>query len=333
MPWLVTPGQFARWAELYQQFASLTAAGVPLLQAIEQLRRHPPRASFREPLRRLITELDAGATFAEAVQRTGSWTSAFDVALLDAGERSGRLDQTFKLLGDYYADRCRLARELLAALAYPAFLLHFAVFIFPFPSFFLSGDWRAYLASTFGVLLPLYAVVLALISAGQGRHGETWRSMLERLLRPVPWLGSGRSDLALARLAAALEALLSAGVTVIEAWELAARASGSPRLARSVSAWKPHLLTGQTPAEAVQRSAAFPELFANQYATGEVSGKLEETLRRLHRYYQDEGTRKLHALAQWTPRAVYLIVAGLIAWKVVGFWLGYFDQIQKVIEF
>jgi len=88
MPWLVTPGQFARRAELYQQFASLTAAGVPLLQAIEQLRRHPPHASFREPLRRLLAELDAGTTFAEAVQRAGSWTSAFDVALLDM-EMSG----------------------------------------------------------------------------------------------------------------------------------------------------------------------------------------------------------------------------------------------------
>ena len=90
------------------------------------------------------------------------------------------------------------------------------------------------------------------------------------------------------------------------------------------------MLAGQTPAESLQSSATFPALFANQYTTGEVSGKLDDTLRRLHRYYQEEGTRKLQAVAQWTPRLVYLIVAGIIAWKVISFWMGYFDQIQKI---
>ena len=133
--------------------------------------------------------------------------------------------------------------------------------------------------------------------------------------------------MALSRLAAALEALLSAGVTVVEAWELAAAASGSPALRRTVLAWRPRVQGGQTPAEAVSASPRFPELFANQYATGELSGTLDDTLRRLHRYYQEEGSRKLHTVAQWTPRAIYFAVALMIAWRVVGFWTGYFKQI------
>ncbi len=330
MPFLFTPGQFSRRAELYHQLSSLTAAGVGLLQALEQLHRFPPAAAFREPLRRVREQVQAGSTFTEAVQSSGNWTAAFDTALLDAGERSGRLDQCFKLLADYYADRARAARELLSGLAYPAFVLHFAVFLFPFPQFFLTGDLWAYLLQTLGVLVPLYAGVLLLIWAAQGRHGEAWRALIERLLRPLPLIGSGRCDMALARLAAALEALISAGVGVVEAWDVAARASGSPALARAVAHWKPRVLQGQSPAESLQASSAFPHLFANQYATGEVSGKLDETLRRLHRYYQDEGTRKLQAVAQWTPRFVYLIVAGVIAWKVISFWMGYFDQIQNL---
>jgi type II secretory pathway component PulF len=330
MPFLVTPGQFSRRADLYHQLSSLTAAGVGLMQALEQLQRHPPSPGFREALRRVLDQLRQGATFTEAIQRAGHWTVAFDIALIDAGERSGRLEQCFRLLGDYYAGRARTAREVISGLAYPAFVMHFAVFIFPFPQLFLTGNVWAYLAQTFGVLLPVYAGVLMLIYAGQGGHGEAWRAVIEQALRAVPLLGSGRRDLALARLAAALEALLSAGVGVIESWDLAARASGSPALARTVAHWRPRVTAGETPAEALGRSAEFPELFANQYATGEVSGKLDETLRRLHRYYQDEGTRKLQAIAQWTPRLVYLIVAGIIAWRIISFWLGYFDQIQKI---
>ena len=325
---LVTPGQFTRRAELYHQLSQLTMAGLPILRALEQLARNPPARAFREPLQQIIQEISAGCTFTESVQRSGNWISSFDLALLEAGERSGRLDACFRVLADYYTDRARTARQVIGDLAYPAFLLHFAIFIFPFAQLFTTGDWLRYLAQTLGVLLPLYGVVAVLIYAAQGKHGERWRSLIERILHPIPLLGSGRRDLALGRLAMALEALISAGVTIIEAWQLAATVSGSPALRRTVHAWLPDVRAGQTPAEALHASGRFPDLFANQYTTGEISGKLDSVLTRLHQYYREEGTRKLHAVAQWTPRLIYLIVALLIAWRIIGFYTGYFKQVQ-----
>ena len=133
-------------------------------------------------------------------------------------------------------------------------------------------------------------------------------------MRPVPILGTARHCLALSRLAAALESLISAGVNIIDAWDLAATASGSPALRRAVAAWKPQVAAGQTPAEVVRACPLFPETFANLYASGEVSGKLDETLRRLH-VYHEEGTPKLHAFATWTPRLIYFLVVLIIAYK------------------
>jgi type II secretory pathway component PulF len=328
MPLIVTPGQFTRRAEFYHQFAQLTSAGLGLVRALEELKRNPPARSYREPIRRLLDQLAAGCTFAESLQHIGQWLPAFDIALLQAGEHSGRLDACFRLLADYYNDRARIARQMITDLAYPIALLHFAVFIFPFAQFFASGNLLVYLGQTFGVLIPIYALVALLIYAAQSKHGESWRAWVETVLHPVPVLGTARRYLALSRLAAALEALISAGVTIIEAWELAAKASGSPVLRRAVQAWKPRVLAGQTPAEAVSRCSQFPEMFANLYNSGEISGKLDESLGRLHRYYQEEGTRKLHAVAQWTPRIIYLAVALMIAYRIVQFWTGYFKQIQ-----
>ena len=222
---------------------------------------------------------------------------------------------------------------MIADLAYPLVLFHLAIFIFPFAQFFTSGNWVAYLTQTFGVLVPIYLVLALMIYAAQSRHSENWRAWFEAIIRPIPVLGTARHYLALSRLAAALEALLGAGVTVIEAWELAATASGSPALRRTVLAWRPLVNAGQTPAEVVSASARFPEMFANQYNTGEVSGTLDDTLRRLHNYYQQEGSRKLHAVAQWTPRAVYFLIMMMIAVYVVRFWTGYFKQIGDVMQF
>ena len=192
----------------------------------------------------------------------------------------------------------------------------------------MTGNWVLYLAQTFGVLIPLYALAGLGIYAAQSRHGETWRGWVERILRPVPLLGTARHYLALSRLAAALEALLSAGVSIVEAWEMAATASGSPALRQTVLAWRPLVDAGQTPADAVSSSAKFPDLFASQYAAGEISGKLDETLRRLHEYYQEEGSRKLHMVSQWTPRIVYLMVAGMIAFFVLRAGIAYINMIR-----
>ena len=333
MPLTFTPGQFVRRSEFYHQLAQLTAAGISLTAALEQLRRNPPARSYRVPLSRILDLISQGATFSDALLATGSWLPIFDIALLQAGEASGRLDACFKLLADYYTDRARVARQLITDLLYPTFLLHAAVFILPFPQFFLSGDWVAYLRSILTVLAPIYVLVALLVIAGQSRHGESWRAFVEAVLRPVPVLGTARRYLALARLSAALEALINAGVNIVEAWDLASAASGSPALRRTVLAWKPQLNAGQTPAEIVAESRVFPELFANQYMTGEVSGKLDETLRRLQRYYQDEGTSKLHAVAQWLPRVVYLVIALWIAYTVVSFYADRFRQIGEATNF
>ncbi|MGD0745059.1 MAG: type II secretion system F family protein [Verrucomicrobiota bacterium] len=332
MPLIVSPRQFAQRAEFYHQLAQCTSAGIGVIRALEQIKAGPPARSFREPLQRLLDKLAEGATLAESLQQLG-WLPAFDVALVEAGEQSGRLDACFRLLADYYNERATIARQVIADLIYPVALFHMAIFIFPFAQFFLSGNLLVYLAKTFGVLIPIYLFAGLAIYATQSKHGERWRARSESLLRRIPVLGTARHYLALSRLAAALEALNNAGVNVVAAWDLAAAASGSPALRRAVRAWKPQVAAGQMPSEAVRACRLFPEMFANLYASGEVSGKLDESLRHLHRVYNEDGVRKLHTFAQLTPRLVYLLVALMIAYKVVQFWLGYFNEINNASHF
>jgi type IV pilus assembly protein PilC len=296
--------------------------------ALEQIKRHPPAPSFREPLQHFLDELAKGHTLADSLQH-GGWLPVFDTALIEAGERSGRLDACFRLLADYYNDRARVIKLVISQLIYPVGLVHLAAVVFLIVMPFAASQFNASLTWLFIraalVLAPLYGAVVLIIYALQSKHGEPWRARLEALLRPVPLLGTARHYLALSRLAAALEALISAGVNIVEAWNLAATASGSPAIRRAVAAWKPQLAAGKTPAELVRGCRVFPETFANLYASGEVSGKLDETLRRLYAYYQEEGTLKLQLFATWTPRLAYGIVAGIIAYKIIQFYTGYFN--------
>ena len=129
MPLIVTPRQFTQRAELYHQLDQFTSAGIPIIRALEQIKRSPPARSFRAPLQRLLDELAKGATLAESLQSL-DWLPAFDLALIGAGEQSGRLDASFRLLADYYNDRARVIKQVISQLIYPVGLIHFAALFF-----------------------------------------------------------------------------------------------------------------------------------------------------------------------------------------------------------
>src|SRR5437588_3133323 len=155
MSLMFMPGQLARRSDFYHQLAQLTSAGLGVIRALEEIERHPPARSYRLKIQRTLRELSQGFTLNEALRRVGQWLPEFDLALLQAGEQSGRLDASFKLLADYYADRARVARQIIADMAYPILLFHFAVFVFgvvALASSFVngkSGDWIEYLLRTF----------------------------------------------------------------------------------------------------------------------------------------------------------------------------------------
>ena len=338
MPLIITPRQFTQRAELFHQLNQLTSAGIPIVRALEQIKRSPPAASFRAPLQRLLDGLAKGATLTESLQSL-DWLPPFDLALIGAGEQSGRLDACFRLLADYYNDRARVIRQVISQLIYPIGLVHLAAFIFFIVLPFAASQFNASLPLLFAkavlILSPLYGAVALMIYATQSKHGENWRALIESVLRRVPILGKARHYLALSRLAAALEALISAGVNIFEAWDLAATASGSPALRRAVAAWKSRVVAGQMPSEAVHLCPLFPETFANLYASGEISGKLDESLRHLNRLYNEDGTHKLNAFATWMPRLVYMLVVLMIAYKVIQFWAGIYgpnSELSNVLK-
>jgi type IV pilus assembly protein PilC len=334
MSFIVTPRQFSQRAEFYHQLAQLTSAGIGLLPALEQLKRNPPGSSYRESIQRLLNELAQGRTFTASLQQLDGWLPEFDIALIDAGERSGRLDACFRLLADYYNDQARIRKQMITQLLYPIGLVHFAALVFivvlPFAKSQFNASLPLLLVKAVLALAPFYLATPFVIYATHSRHGEKWRALIESLVRQIPILGTARHYLAIARFAAALEALISAGVNIVQAFDLAGNASGSLAVRCAVAAMKPEVAAGKTPAEAMRKRSVFPDLFTNLYASGEVSGKLDETLKRLYAHYQEEGTHKLQMFAQWLPRLIYVLVAGMVAYNVIKFWTGYFQQISTL---
>lgn len=335
MALLITPGQLSGRAELFHQLSQVTASGLGLIAALELLHRNPPRLNLREPVAHLLAQLKDGQTFGDSLDRSGRWLSSFDVALLQAGEKSGRLPECFRALSSYYTQQAQLARNIIGLTAYPLIVFHLGVLIFPVSTLtdlVLKGAVVPFFLQKLLVLGPLYGLVAFLLFSLQSTRAETWRALVEKIAGFVPVLGTARRSLAIARLSLALESLINAGVNLIEAWEMAAAASGSPALRRVVARSKSALEAGTPPSEMVASHPEFPSAFASLYQSGEVSGTLDESLRRCHVLFEEEGARKTRQVVFGLVGLVFGAVILLVAWNIIKFWLGYFQQINDAIN-
>ena len=330
---IVTPRHLEQRAEFYHQLGTLTEAGLSLVQGLQSLSRTKRSQSFGQPIPRLLDALEGGLTFAEAAAGIKGWLPNFDLALLDSGERSGRLDVCFRLLAEFYRQRAQAVREVVRHLIYPLLIVHVAILLGPFPQLFSTGDVGAYLSQVSSVLIPVYLVIVMVAYLAQGRHGFFMRSLLERVFGFVPLLGAARKSLALSRFCLALEALLAAGTNMSKAWHLSADASGSPRMQREVGPFVDQIEGGRTPGELLEDSRWFPDIFVGLYASGEVSGRIDENLGRLRVHYQEEGFAKLSLFAAWFPRIIYFGIVLYIGYTILSFYGGYYNSILDASEF
>src|SRR5207253_9001671 len=89
MAFITTPGQLKQQGEFYQQLASLTRAGVTIVQAIDVLRRSPPNRRLGAIAHRIGDGIERGSTFTEAMRTTGRALPEFHLALIAASETIG----------------------------------------------------------------------------------------------------------------------------------------------------------------------------------------------------------------------------------------------------
>lgn len=331
---IVSPRQLHRRADFYRQLGQMTEVGLTIQSALQTSLKHAHSPAMRVGLQEVLAAIDRGSSLGEALITRSRWIPDFDIALLGAGEQSGRLSACFLKLADYYEERARLLRRILGSLLYPVFLVHVAALVFPISALqglVTQGAVGYFLLTKVLILGPLYLGIGLVAYFSQSDRSVMVRRMLDEVLNAIPVVGAARRSMGLARFCLALEALINAGVDTIHAFELSALASGSFRIQRAARYFRPQLESGTPPSQMLAEAGIFPPEFLQQYHSAEISGKIDETLVRMHTYFQDQGSRQSQTAVMLGGGLVFGLVILAVAWQVVQFWLNYFNQINQVI--
>jgi len=325
-------------AAFYCQLGTLVQAGVPIQRAMVSMRNTSPRA-MRSAVASLAATVGEGAPLHEAMALCGNRFSQLDCHTIDMTERSGALDVGLLSLSRYYENRAAARSKLIAGSIYPLLLLAAGVFVSNVPALFLGAingkPYSAlhYLWDTGGLLARLVLIGWgAVLLLRWLLTVPRLNVMVDRLLKAVPVFGRLRFDYALSQWVSSIRLMLAAGIGIVPALESASRMVHCPLIADAYERAEP-LIGGQLEISQVLASTGvFPEELIQFWATGEQSGKMDEMLDRLAKFYEDRWRRSLDQVVTWLPRIAYMLVVLYMVWQIFHIFGSYVNTYNNLLS-
>ena len=303
--------------QFYYQLGTLVEAGVPIQKALASSRKTAPRA-MRTTVAKLSAIVNEGRPLHEAMERCGKRFADLDQHGIGMSERSGALDVGLLSLSHYYENRATARRKFISGMMFPVLLLVVTIFITNFPALFL-GKMSAseYLWVTVGLFARIALACWIIVFLVRWSFRVPGLNLaMDRVLLAVPVFGRLRFDYALSQWVSSIRLMLTAGVGIVEALESASRTVHSPLIADAYQRAAP-LIAGQLEvSQALATTNVFPEELIQFWATGEQSGKMDEMLARLARFYEERWRQSLDHVITWLPRIAYALVSCYIIQQI-----------------
>lgn len=321
-------------ALLYRELAKLVGANFHLDRSIQLLLNQKPSHARQTWLLGLQGGLGEGMGIAESLTaHCGAFSGTLEFALIEAGERSGRLSDAFTHLARYFEAWDMAVRQAIGAMIYPLVLAHLGILLPELPTMVTASmEGKNYALG--GMLMPLAILWLILLSSfllwrWLSRLGAE-SATVDLWLGRIPLIGSVRRHWALARFAQVFHACLLASMRMTECMLLAGGASHSGLLRRAARDAAQRIAAGETIAGAMADVHGFPIVFVHGTATAEEAGTLDHEMNRWAAAETIDASDAVQRAAQWIPKMAYGIVVLYVAYRILSMMGGYFGSLKQL---
>jgi len=323
-------------AVMTRQLATLVRAGVPLVESISALVEQVEHQELVRVLSEVRENLKEGTSFSKSLAMHPKVFAPLYINMVAAGEASGMLEVVLERLADFMEGQTRLKGQITAALAYPVVMGVFAFGLI----LFLMAAVVPQLTSIFdnlGESLPWYTQLLIFtsnmvtqywwlifgVSGGAAWYFGRWKRTKVGHLRwdtmrlQFPLFGRLMLLAALARFTRTLATLLASGVQLLPAMEIGRNVLENIKLENVITIAIGSIREGESIADPLKRSGAFPPMLTHMIAVGEKSGQLEQMLQNVSRAYEAEVETKVAAVTSLLEPIMIIVMGGAVGFIVV----------------
>lgn len=324
----------------FRSLAVMLQSGVPLSHSLELL-AVGTELVLAEALLQASSMLRQGSRLSEALGVRKRVFTPLMLALVEAGENSGRLDLMLSKLAGFLERRAKLEMMVKSALTYPLIVFAISmVILVVLPLFLVDGlfammrEMKGEIPLATRVLMgisdlvrnPIAWAAAALVGWGVMRAWrnamaqEVWRIERDRRLLRVPGIGPLLQKVSTALFAVTLETMYSAGIPILRGLDLAARSSSNLSFEHAIRDVIPKVEHGVPLHKALRGTGLFPPVAVDFVSVGEESGNLPLMLAQIGRLAEDEVEHRLQiVVAALEPIMLWVMgcVVGLICLAIL----------------
>ena len=280
-------------AKLFHRLATGYAAGIDI-RSIYRKETEIGSPSYRVNSQKIFRGVSEGKSLAQAMQSVDGYFPELAITVVQAGERGGRLEESFARLSHHYDSLVKFRNTFLMSIAWPVFELFAAIFIVGLLILIMGWifetgniapiDWFGLGLSTMGNFVLYWTIMLVIFGSLfiliLGIMKGWFGTLPMKIARQIPLVGKTIESLALSRLAWTMSVSENAGMDAADIVRLALRSTQNYYYQRLEPQTVQSITRGLGFYQAFQQTGAFPADFLIYVENGETAGELAETMDR-----------------------------------------------------
>jgi len=290
-----------------RQLSALFEAQVSALKGFTLMAENADNAMLRFALQTISQDIQGGISISEAMEKHPNAFSTFYVAMVRAGEESGKLTETFRYLADYLEREYELISKTKNALIYPAFVVVTFIVVVVLMLTLVIPQLSSVLTET-GQQLPIYTQAVIAVSNFFVNYwefilvffiaffGYFWylagrasgKKKLDLWKLHLPVFGNLYQKLYLSRIADNMNTMLSAGIPVLHALEITGEVVDNKIYQDILKQAVEDVKGGQQISTSFEKYKEIPAIMVQMVKVGEETGSLGQILSTLARFYKRE---------------------------------------------
>jgi type IV pilus assembly protein PilC len=333
-----------------RQFATMIDAGLSVVSALVILEEQTEDKYLAAVVRELRADVEGGLLLSQAMSRHPKVFSRLYIAMVEAGEAAGILDQVLDRVAFQVEKETAIRRRVKSAMIYPTMVLVFATLVligmlmFLVPIFVkifddLGGELPVltqWVVSVSNFLRGNYYFVFpALAAFGFGlrkaKRTEQGRKVWDRMKLKIPMkIGAVVLKVTMARFSRTLSTLIAAGVDIIKALEITGQTAGNWVVEEALADVRAKVQEGVPIAQPLTENPVFPPMVGHMIKIGEETGELEKMLGKVADFYEDEVDASISSLTSIIEPLMMIGVGCMVGVIIISMYLPMFKMLSLV---
>ncbi len=315
------------------QMEQMTRAGVPLLEALAELRDSTPNPSFREVLSQLVAGVEGGQMLSQVMaQHPKIFTEVF-VSLVRAGEQTGQLTEVFDNLSNTLKWQHELMAQTKKLLAYPLFVMVVVLGATAFLMSYLVPQMAGFLKNMGQdlpiqtrfmiaasdilvnywwafIIVPILLISIVMVTLKQS---EEARYQFDAIKLKLPITGDILKKIIMARFARYFALMYQTGIPVLDAIKTCEAIVSNRVVADSLSRAHQQISAGEQMSESFHNMGIFPPMVIRMIKMGESTGALDKALLNIAYFYDRDVKDSIDKMLKLIEPALTVVLGGLLA--------------------